>query len=82
MYRFLRGGWQVYEKSEDILKFLEVKPEMTIREVAKLFFGKPVEYKKGHSSINRSLHALEKYRPVKRVQIQPRWKSAEQQFAR
>ena len=60
-----------------ILKFLEVKPEMTTKELAELVFGKPVEYKtKEYSSINRSLHSLERRRLIKRVQIQLRWKLA------
>ena len=58
-----------------ILKFLEVKPEMTTKELAELVFGKPVKYKtKEYSSIHRSLISLEKRRLIKRVQIQLRWK--------
>jgi DNA-binding MarR family transcriptional regulator len=58
-----------------ILKFLEVKPEMTTKELAELVFGKPVEYKtKEYSSISRSLQSLERRGLVKRVQIQLRWK--------
>lgn len=57
-----------------ILKFLEVKPEMTTKELAELVFGKPVEYKtKEYSSVSRSLHSLEKQGAIKRVQIQLRW---------
>jgi DNA-binding MarR family transcriptional regulator len=58
-----------------ILKFLEVKPEMTTKELAELVFGKPVEYKtKEYSSVSRSLHSLERRELIKRVQIQLRWK--------
>lgn len=58
-----------------ILKFLEVKPEMTTKELAELVFSKPVGYKtKEYSSISRSLHSLERQGIVKRVQIQLRWK--------
>ncbi len=57
-----------------ILKFLEVKPEMTTKDLAELVFGKPVEYKtKEYSSVSRSLHSLEKQGLIKRVQIQLRW---------
>ena len=43
-----------------ILKFLEVKPEMTTKELAEMIFSKPVEYKtKEYSSIYRSLLSLE-----------------------
>jgi predicted transcriptional regulator len=58
-----------------ILKFLNVKPEMTTKELAELVFGKPIEYKtKEYSSISRSLHTLERQGIVKRVQVQLRWK--------
>ena len=58
-----------------ILQFLEVKPEMTTKELAELVFGKPVEYQtKEYSSVHRSLLSLERRRLIKRVQIQLRWK--------
>ena len=44
-----------------ILKFLEVKPEMTTKELAELVFGKPVGYRsKEYKSVSRSLQALER----------------------
>jgi predicted transcriptional regulator len=58
-----------------ILQFLEVKPEMTTKELAELVFGKPVKYKtKDYSSVHRSLLSLERRGLTKRVQIQLRWK--------
>ena len=58
-----------------ILKFLEVKPEMTTKELAEMVFGKPVEYKSSpYFSISRSLRSLERQGFIKRVQIQLRWK--------
>jgi DNA-binding MarR family transcriptional regulator len=58
-----------------ILGFLEVKPEMTTKELAEMVFGKPVEYKtKEFSSVHRSLVSLERRGLIKRVQIQLRWK--------
>ena len=58
-----------------ILKFLEVKPEMTTKELAELVFSKPIDYKtKEYSSISRSLHSLERRGLIKRVHIQLRWK--------
>jgi len=58
-----------------ILKFLEVKPEMTTKELAQLVFAKPVDYtSKEYSSVNRSLRSLERQGLIKRVQIQLRWK--------
>lgn len=58
-----------------ILKFLEVKPEMTTRELAELVFGRPVEYKtKEYNSVYRSLVSLERRGLINRVQVQLRWK--------
>jgi predicted transcriptional regulator len=58
-----------------VLQFLEVKPEMTTKELAEMVFDKPVEYKsKEYSSTYRSLLSLERRGLIKRVQIQLRWK--------
>lgn len=58
-----------------ILQFLEVKPEMTTKELAEMVFDKPIEYKsKEYSSTYRSLLSLERQGLIKRVQIQLRWK--------
>ena len=60
-----------------ILKFLEVKPEMTTKELAEMVFGKPVEYKSAqYASVGRSLRSLERQGLIKRVQVQLRWKLA------
>ncbi len=58
-----------------ILEILEVKPEMTTKEIAEMIFGKLVECKtKEYSSINRSLRALEKEGLIQRVFVQLRWR--------
>jgi predicted transcriptional regulator len=58
-----------------ILKLLEIKPEMTTKEIAEMVFGRPVEYRtKEYSSISRSLNILEKNGLLKRVQVQLRWR--------
>ena len=58
-----------------IMQLLEVKPEMTTKELAELVFGNPVEYKSAqYVSVSRSLHSLEKQGLVKRVQVQLKWK--------
>jgi DNA-binding transcriptional ArsR family regulator len=58
-----------------ILKFLDVKPEMTTREIAEMVFGKLVEYKtKEYSSISRSLRSLERRGLIRRVHVQLRWR--------
>jgi predicted transcriptional regulator len=63
------------KNQNSILKFLEVKPEMTTKELAEMVFGKPVKYKtKEYSSISRSLNSLERKGLVQRVQVQLRWK--------
>jgi Fe2+ or Zn2+ uptake regulation protein len=58
-----------------ILEILEIKPEMTTREIAEVVFGKLVEYKtKEYNSIYRSLVSLERKRLAQRVQVQLRWR--------
>jgi predicted transcriptional regulator len=58
-----------------ILKLLEVKAEMTTKEIAEMVFSRPVEYRtKEYSSISRSLNILEKRGLLKRVQVQLRWR--------
>ena len=58
-----------------ILEILEIKPEMTTREIAEVVFGKLVEYKtKEYNSIYRSLVSLERKGLVQRVQVQLRWR--------
>jgi predicted transcriptional regulator len=72
------GGFATARLSKNqrvILKLLEVKPEMTTKEIAEMVFGRPVEYKtKEYSSISRSLNILEKKGLLKRVQVQLRWR--------
>jgi DNA-binding MarR family transcriptional regulator len=63
------------KRQKQILEILEVKPEMTTREVAEMVFGKLVEYKtKEYSSINRSLRSLEKQGLIQRVFVQLKWR--------
>ena len=58
-----------------ILKFLELKPEMTTKEIAEIIFGKIVEYRsKEYSSISRSLGSLESQGLVQRVQVKLKWR--------
>ena len=58
-----------------ILKFLEVKPEMTTKELAELVFGNPVDYRsKEYKSVSRSLQTLERHGLIERVHIQLKWK--------
>jgi DNA-binding MarR family transcriptional regulator len=58
-----------------ILEILEIKPEMTTREIAETVFGKLVKYKtKEYNSIHRSLVSLERKGLIQRVQVQLRWR--------
>jgi DNA-binding MarR family transcriptional regulator len=60
-----------------ILEMLNIKPDMTTKEIAEMLFGKIVEYKsQEYSSVHRSLISLEKQGYIKRVQIQLRWRMA------
>jgi len=62
-----------------ILEMLNIKPDMTTKEIAEMIFGKIVEYKsQEYSSVHRSLISLEKRGYIKRVQVQLRWRRANQ----
>jgi len=58
-----------------ILEVLEIKPEMTTKEIAEVVFGKLVDYKtKEYNSIHRSIAVLEQKDLVQRVHVQLRWR--------
>ena len=58
-----------------ILEVLEIKPEMTTKEIAEVVYGKLVDYKtKEYNSIHRSNAALEQKGLVQRVRVQLRWR--------
>ena len=58
-----------------ILEILEIKPDMTTKELSETAFGKLVEYKtKEYSSTMRSLVSLERQGLIERVQVQLRWR--------
>ncbi len=65
---------RISRNQKKILEMLEIKPDMTTKEIAEMVFGKLIEYKtKEYSSIHRSLLSLEKQGLIKRVQIKLRW---------
>lgn len=69
------GGLSKNQKK--IIELLEIKPEMTTKEVAELVFGRIVSYKsKEYSSIHRSILSLERLNYIQRVQAQLRWRVA------
>ena len=58
---------------------LNIKPDMTTKEIAEMLFGKIVGYKsQEYSSVHRSLISLEKQGYIKRIQIQLRWRKLNQ----
>jgi DNA-binding MarR family transcriptional regulator len=63
------------KNQKKILEILEIKPDMTTKEIAETVFGKIVKYKtKEYSSTMRSLASLERQGLVERVQVQLRWR--------
>lgn len=63
------------KNQKKILEILEIKPEMTTKEVAEMVFGRLVKYKtKEYSSTMRSLVSLERQGLVERVHVQLRWR--------
>jgi Fe2+ or Zn2+ uptake regulation protein len=60
-----------------ILEILKITPDMPTKKIAEIIFGKSVEYKsKEYSSVYRSLISLEKQGYINRVQVQLRWRMA------
>ncbi len=71
------GGLSKNQKR--ILEMLNIKPDMTTKEIAEMVFGKIVKYKsKEYASVHRSLISLEKQGYIKRVQVQLRWRRENQ----
>ena len=67
------------KNQKKILGMLEIKPDMTTKEIAEMIFGRIVEYKsKEYASVYRSLVSIEKQGYIQRVQIQLRWRKSEQ----
>jgi DNA-binding MarR family transcriptional regulator len=66
---------RVSKNQKKILEILEIKPDMTTKEIAETVFGKLVKYRtKEYSSTMRSLASLEREGLVERVQVQLRWR--------
>jgi predicted transcriptional regulator len=69
------GGMSKNQKK--IMELLQIKPDMTTREIAELIFGRIVSYKsKEYASVHRSLLSLERLGFIQRVQVQLRWRLA------
>lgn len=70
------------KNQKKILEILEIKPDMTTKEIAETVFGRLVEYKtKEYSSTMRSLASLERQGLIERVQVQLRWRRKAQKHA-
>ena len=63
------------KNQKQIMEFLQIKPDMTTKEIAETVFGKLVNYEtKEYSSTMRSLISLEKQGYIERVHVQLRWR--------
>jgi len=59
------------------MELLQIKPDMTTKEVAELTLGRIVSYKtKEFASVHRSLLSLERQGCIQRVHVQLRWRLA------
>jgi len=59
------------------MELLQIKPDMTTKEITELIFGRIVSYKsKEYASVHRSLASLERLGYIQRVQVQLRWRLA------
>jgi len=78
----LIGVVRLSKNQKQILEILEIRPDMTTKEIAETVFGKLVKYKtKEYSSTMRSLVALEKQGLIQRVQVQLRWRRSSKKSA-
>lgn len=60
---------------------LDIKPDMTTKEIAEMIFGRIVEYKsKEYASVYRSLISIEKQGFIQRVQVQLRWRKCDKKL--
>lgn len=65
---------RISKNQKKILEILNIKQDMTTKEIAEMVFGKLIEYKtKEYSSIHRSLISLEREELIKRVQVKLMW---------
>ncbi len=73
------GGLSKNQKK--ILGILEIRPDMTTKEISEMIFGRIVEYKsKEYASVYRSVVSLEKQGYIQRVQVQLRWRKSEKKM--
>ena len=57
------------------MELLQIKPDMTTKEIAELTLGRIVPYKsKEYASVHRSLISLERQGYIQRVHVQLKWR--------
>jgi Fe2+ or Zn2+ uptake regulation protein len=67
------------KNQKTILEILEIKPEMTTKEIAESVYGRLINYvSKEYSSTYRSLLSLERQGIIRRVHVQLRWRRIEE----
>jgi len=72
---------RISKNQKKILEILNIKQDMTTKEIAEMVFGKLIEYKtKEYSSIHRSLISLEREGLIKRVQVKLMWQLKKSQL--
>jgi hypothetical protein len=65
-------------RQKKIMDMLQIKPDMTTKEIAEMIFGRIVKYKsKEYASVYRSLISIEKQGYIQRVQVQLRWRKSD-----
>jgi len=69
------------KNQKKIIAMLEIKPDMTTKEIAEMIFGRIVEYKsKEYASVYRSLISIEKQGFIQRLQVQLRWRKCDKKL--
>ena len=69
------------KNQKKIIAMLDIKPDMTTKEIAEMIFGRIVEYKsKEYASVYRSLISIEKQGFIQRVQVQLRWRKCDKKL--
>ena len=65
------------KKQKKMIELLQIKPDMTTKEIAELILGRIVQYKsKEYASVHRSLISLERKGRIQRVHVALRWRLA------
>jgi len=75
--RFRRKMVGLSKKQKKMMELLQIKPDMTTKEIAELILGRIVQYKsKEYASVHRSLISPERKGCIQRVHVALRWRLA------